>query len=91
MYRLCGVSFIDFWDYTPAETYGMLDIAYDKLKFDAIKHAELLMWVANAPHFRTKDKKPRMLEDFLPDFAKDAAKHELTPEEVERLWWNAAT
>jgi hypothetical protein len=90
MYRLCNVNFRDFRKYTPAETYAMLDIAYDKLKYDAIKHAEILMWTANAPHARKSDKKLWKLEDFLPDFAKDAAKHELTPEEVERLWWNAA-
>lgn len=89
MYRLCGVTYIDFWEYTPAETYAMLDIAHDKLKFEAIRHAELLMWVANAPHFARKDKKPRKLEEFLPDYAKDAVCHEMTPEECERLWWNA--
>ena len=90
MYRLCGVTYIEFWEYTPAETYKMLDIAHDKLKFDAIHHAELLMWVANAPHIQRKDKKAWQLEDFVPEFAKSAVKREMTPEQVERLWWNEA-
>jgi hypothetical protein len=85
MYRLCGINLIEFWDYTPAETYVMIDIAYDKLKGDTRKHAEILMWIANAPHIKLKQL--LKLDELLPDFAK--VTQELTPEDVERLWWNS--
>jgi hypothetical protein len=89
MYRLCGVDFRDFWRYTPAETYAMLEVGHDKLIYETVQHAQILMWIANAPHFRTKDKKPHEIEEFLPDFAKSATKHEMTPEECERAWLKA--
>ena len=86
MCRLCGINYIDFWWYTPAETSAMLDIANEKLKYDTIKHAQILMWIANAPHAQRKDKNLFELNEFLPSFAK----HEPTVEEIFEEWWNAA-
>lgn len=90
MYRLCGVNYIDFWWYTPAETSAMLDIANDNLKYDTVKHAQILLWLANGSHIQKHGQKFWDLEDFLPDFAKSAIKKELTPDEIESMWWNAA-
>lgn len=80
------MNFIDFWDFTPAESDAMLKIARDKFEYDTIQRGTLLMWIANAPHVSRRDQKPWELNDFLPDYAK----HELTEEELERLWWNEA-
>lgn len=89
MFRLCGVNYIDFWWYTPAETSAMLDIGNEKLKFEVIQHAKILTWIANSSHLQKRDNKMWELNDFLPDFAKGAMK-ELTPDEVFERWWNAA-
>jgi len=64
----------------------MLDIANEKLKYDTIKHAQILMWIANSKNVERKDKRLFKLDDFLPDFAK----HEPTVEEIFEEWWNAA-
>ena len=77
---------MDFWWYTPAETAGMLNIANEKLKYETVQHAQILMWIANAPHAQRKDKKLFELNDFLPSFAK----HEQSAEEVFDMWWNEA-
>lgn len=89
MFRFCGVNFIDFWNYTPAETSTMVKIGQEKLKYEAIIHAQLLQCVSNAPHFMGRGKKPRELNEFLPDFAKEPER-ELTAEEIEALWWKEA-
>ncbi len=87
MYRFCNVNFIEFWEFTPAESSAMLKIANEKFEYDTIERAVLLLRISNAPHFTKQNKKPWELNDFLPDFAK----HEPTPEEVFDSWWNGAT
>lgn len=88
MYLLCNVSYIDFWDYTPVESYSMIGVGYENLKYETIKHAEILMWIANAPHTQRKDKKLWTIDDFLPEFAKGTKKSQMTVEEIEAAWWN---
>ncbi len=86
MCRLCGVSYIDFWDYTPAETSAMLDVANQKLEYDTVKHAQILMWIANSRRVQRKDNRLFELNDFLPGFAKQ----ERTAEDFFEELWNAA-
>lgn len=83
------MNFIDFWDYTPAETYLMITIGYEKLKYEAVQHAEILTWVANAPHAQRSDKKLWSVDDFLPEFAKEDSESQMSVEELERRWIEA--
>ncbi len=86
MYRFCDVNYIDFWEYTPAESDAMLKIAQDKFEYDITERAILLMWIANAPHASKKNDQLFEINDFLPDFLK----HEPTYEEIAAAWLNAA-
>ena len=65
-----------------------LKIANQKTKIESYRHAELLVWIANAPRFGKQDKKPWTINDFLPET--EQVEKEMTAEEIERLWWNEA-
>jgi hypothetical protein len=87
MFQFCGIDLIAFWDYTPTESYRLVDWAYEMKGIEKKTHAHLLMTISNAPHFTRKDKKPWQMSDFGEETEN---KSELTAEQIEELWWNMA-
>jgi hypothetical protein len=85
--RLCNKDPLEFWRFTPAETSLMIECALDKLKYDDIRRAELLVCISNAPHFRRKDEKPHTLTDFYKDVKKE--EYEQTAEEIEAMFFKS--
>lgn len=65
----------------------MIEEAENQLEYeherDSLKHAELLVAVLNAPHYRNNNNRPYEVSDFWTPITKNAEK--MTPEQYETM------
>jgi hypothetical protein len=81
LYRLCNISPLDFWKYTPAETELMIEAAKEEFEVKMNLRAQFLSCLMNAPHVTRSDKKCWEPKHFLPE-----KEQELTADQIEAVW-----
>lgn len=91
LYKLCGVTPIEFWTYTPAETNIMIEAAVEnrteESDFNLALNARLCAVILNANGVQKKNKKPFEMKDFLPEENSKRAPHSV--EDIELMIRNA--
>lgn len=84
LYQYCRKDPLEFWRYTPAETYLMISGAVKRqeleMEYQNTHWARLCAIIYNANGVTRKDKKPFEIEDFLPS----EKKQKMTPELLEK-------
>lgn len=87
LYFFCGITPVDFWDFTPAETELMTLTASKKYEheyeYQSYMDARLCAVILNANGAKKQNKKPFEVEDFLPQ--KKTNKKELTIEQHKEI------
>lgn len=88
LFKICGISPHDFWDYTLAETMQMLEVGSEKLQddldFQIHLHADLVVSILNSPFgpYLNGKKYPFKLDDYI----RPAKKPEVSEHEKSQRW-----